>query len=69
MSDHFDAFNTGEHYGVLCTIVGDAIFNLHREGEAVSEASIIKRLAHERRNRNDKFEDKFYEMAIRVLSQ
>lgn len=69
MSENFDVFNTEEHYSILCTIVGDAIFNLHREGASVSQESIIKLLSQERRERDDKFEDKFYEMAIRVLSQ
>ncbi|WP_130834667.1 DUF2767 family protein [[Erwinia] mediterraneensis] len=68
MSDHFDAFNTEENYAALCTILGDAVFNIHREGGSVSQETIVRRLSQERRDRNDKLEDKYYEAVIRVLS-
>lgn len=69
MSDQFDAFNTEENYGVLCTILGDAVFNLHREGSAITQENIVHRLAQERRDRKNKLEDKYYESVMRVLSE
>ena len=67
MSNDFDAFNPEEHYAVLCTILGDAVFNLHRENKPVNIEQIVNRLSEERRRRDDKLEDEYYEAVIRVL--
>ncbi|WP_414163847.1 DUF2767 family protein [Superficieibacter sp. BNK-5] len=69
MSNKFDAFNPEEHYAVLCTILGDAVFNLHRENKPVTIAQIVSRLSEERRQRDDKLEDGYYEAVIRVLCE
>jgi len=69
MSNDFDAFNPEEHYAVLCTILGDAVFNLHRQNEPVTIACIVNRLSEERRQRDNKLEDGYYEAVIRVLSE
>ncbi len=69
MSNDFDALNTEEHYAVLCTILGDAVFNLHRENKPVTIAHIVNRLSEERRQRDNKLEDGYYESVIRVLSE
>jgi len=69
MSNDFDAFNPEEHYAVLCTILGDAVFNLHRENKPVTIAHIVNRLSEERRQRDNKLEDGYYEAVIRVLSE
>lgn len=69
MTDKFDAFNVDRDYGHLCTILGDAVFNLHRENIAITQKSISERLAQERRERHDIKEDKYYEMVIRVLTE
>lgn len=69
MADKFDAFNVDRDYGHLCTILGDAVFNLHREGLAISQQTVSERLAQERRDRDHPGEDKYYEMIIRVLTE
>ncbi|QKJ86276.1 DUF2767 family protein [Paramixta manurensis] len=69
MSDIFDAFNSEEHYGTLCKILGDAVFNLHREGGKITQQAIAARLSQERRDRDDRDEDKYYETIIRVLTE